>query len=121
VLDRLLTFDQGSVRLGEAALVPQSSLVSQQNLVWRNTLFDENDGCHIALGMAYAVCLDGGPEMNADERTAAGLNQSDTHVDCVIGSPELDIYGITEDGSEEPLLLRGEWASEAGPTPLATS
>jgi aminopeptidase len=113
VLDRLLTFDQGSVRLGEAALVPQSSLVSQQNLVWRNTLFDENDGCHIALGMAYAVCLDGGPEMNADERTAAGLNQSDTHVDCVIGSPELDIYGITEDGSEEPLLLGGEWAFDA--------
>jgi aminopeptidase len=109
-LDRLLEMDQGSVRLGEAALVPQSSLVAAQQLIWRNTLYDENDACHLALGRAYPIALAGGTEMSAGEQVAAGLNHSSIHVDLVVGSSELDVFGVAEGGAEEPLMVGGEWA-----------
>jgi aminopeptidase len=111
-LDRILGMDDGAVRLGEAALVPQSSLVAAQQLVWRNTLYDENDASHLALGRAYPICLEGGTAMSPDEQIAAGLNHSDVHVDFVVGSADLDVYGVTADGAEEPLLRRGEWVFE---------
>lgn len=109
-LDHILATDEGSRRLGEVALVPQSSLVARQGLVWRNTLFDENDACHVALGVGYSTSIPDGASMSVEERVAAGVNHSDTHVDFVVGSPELDILGVTADGNEEPLLIKGEWA-----------
>jgi aminopeptidase len=109
-LDLILDMDEGSVRLGEVALVPQSSLVAAQDLVWRHMLFDENDASHIALGDAYPVCFDGGAAMSRKEQLSVGLNHSDVHVDFVVGSPDLDIVGVSADGNEEPLLLHGEWA-----------
>jgi aminopeptidase len=112
-LDQLLATDEGAMRLGEAALVPQSSLVAAENLIWRNGLLDENDACHIAFGRAYPACVADGPAMSADERIAAGLNASDVHVDFVVGSTELDVVGVTADGDEEPLLIKGEWAFDA--------
>ena len=109
-LDQLLETDAGAMRLGEAALVPQSSLVAAQQLIWRNTLFDENDACHVALGRAYPANVAGGTTMSGTERAAAGLNGSDIHVDLVIGSSDLSITGLSADGREEPLLRAGEWA-----------
>jgi aminopeptidase len=62
VLDRILGTDEGSVRLGEAAMDPQSGAVAAEGLVWNNTLYDENDACHIAIGQSYATCYDGASE-----------------------------------------------------------
>lgn len=109
VLDQLLSADDGSARLGEAAMVPMSSAVAAEGLVWSNTLFDENDGCHIAIGRAYPVCLEGGAEMSEAEQVEAGLNQSSMHVDFVVGSEDLEVYGIRHDGGEEPIIVGGEW------------
>lgn len=72
-------------------------------------LFDENDACHIALGRSYPVCVDGGTDMDDEERLAAGLNHSGLHVDVVVGSTELDVLGVLEDGTEEAIIRAGEW------------
>lgn len=109
-LEQLLDTDEGSMRFGEAAMVPMSSAVAAEGLVWSNTLFDENDGCHIAIGRAYPTCIEGGTEMSRDAQIEAGLNFSTTHVDFVVGSAELDVYGVTGDGTEMPIIAAGEWA-----------
>lgn len=109
VLDRVLDADEGSAFFGEAAMVPQSGAVATEKLVWNNALFDENDACHIALGQSYPMCYQGGTDMTTEERLAAGLNQSALHVDFVVGSPELSVYGVREDGTEEPIIADGEW------------
>ena len=90
-------------------MVPMSSAVAAEGLIWNNTLYDENDGCHIAIGRAYPINIEGGPGMTVDELTEAGLNMSTTHVDFVVGSPELNVFGVTADGSEEPIISNGEW------------
>lgn len=109
VLDQLLTTDDGSVRFGECAMVPMSSAVAAEGLVWNNTLYDENDGCHIAVGRAYPINIEGGPKMTVDELAEAGLNMSSTHVDFVVGSAQLNVYGVTDDGTQEPIISNGEW------------
>jgi len=109
VLDQLLTTDEGSVRFGETAMVPMSSAVAAEELIWNNTLYDENDGCHIAIGRAYPISIDGGVEMTPDELVECGLNQSTTHVDFVVGSPDLNVYGVLESDDEEPIISNGEW------------
>ncbi len=109
VLRELLETDPGAGRLGEVALVPHSSPVSQSGLLFYNTLFDENAASHVALGSAYKFTLSGGDGMNADEFGRAGGNQSVVHVDFMIGSADLDVNGVLGDGTVEPLMRRGEW------------
>ncbi len=109
VLDQLLATDGGSMRFGECAMVPMSSAVAAEGLIWNNTLYDENDGCHIAIGRAYPINIEGGTAMSSTELEAAGLNQSTTHVDFVVGSPNLNVYGVTANGTEEPIITGGEW------------
>lgn len=109
VLDRILGTDEGSVRFGEAAMVPQSGTVAAEHLVWNNALFDENDACHIALGQSYPMCFEGAASMSAEERLEVGLNESTVHVDFVVGSADLSVYGVLEDGVEEPIISNGEW------------
>jgi aminopeptidase len=109
-LQRLLATDDGATRLGEVALVPHSSPISQSGLLFYNTLFDENAASHLALGRAYRFCAEGGTTMNDDEAQAVGLNDSLTHVDFMIGSSEMEIAGVREDGREEPVMRAGEWA-----------
>lgn len=108
-LQKVLGTDEGAVRFGEAAMVPQSGAVAAEKLVWNNALYDENDACHIALGQSYPMCFEGAADMSTEERVEAGLNQSTVHVDFVVGSPEVSVYGVLEDGSEEPIILDGEW------------
>ncbi|WP_077329420.1 aminopeptidase [Virgibacillus siamensis] len=109
-LKHLLDTDEGARRLGEVALVPHESPVSQSGLIFYNTLFDENASCHIALGKAYPTNLEGGASMNDEELDQHGVNDSLTHVDFMIGSEKLDIDGVLEDGSTEPVFRNGTWA-----------
>ncbi|CAM2882420.1 aminopeptidase [Paenibacillus sediminis] len=109
-LKRLVEMDEGSHYLGEVALVPHKSPISESNILFYNTLFDENASNHLAIGSAYAFCLEGGKAMSKEQLIASGLNTSLTHVDFMIGSGEMDIIGITKDGKEEPVFLKGNWA-----------
>ncbi|WP_078099675.1 aminopeptidase [Staphylococcus aureus] len=111
VLKDLINTDEGSRRLGEVVLVPDDSPISNRNTIFYNTLFDENAACHLAIGSAYAFNIQGGTEMNVEEKIASGLNDSNVHVDFMIGSSDLTIYGIFEDGSKELVFENGNWAS----------
>lgn len=110
VLKNLVATDEGSHYLGEVALVPFHSPISQSNILFYNTLFDENASNHLAIGSAYAFCIEGGKSMSPDELKAHGLNESITHVDFMIGSAQMDIDGITADGHTEPVFRNGNWA-----------
>ncbi|HCM89436.1 MULTISPECIES: aminopeptidase [Vagococcus] len=110
VLKKLLETDEGAKSLGEVALVPDSSQISQSGLTFFNTLFDENASNHLALGSAYAFNIQGGTEMSEEELIAAGLNRSQTHVDFMIGSNKMNIDGIKKDGTRVPVFRNGEWA-----------
>lgn len=110
VLRQLVETDAGAGRLGEIALVPHSSPISQSGLLFYNTLFDENAASHVALGSAYKFTLTGGDSMDDEEFERAGGNRSAIHVDFMIGSADLDVDGIGRDGRAEPLMRRGEWA-----------
>ncbi len=111
VLKDLINTDEGSRRLGEVALVPDDSPISNRNTIFYNTLFDENAACHLAIGSAYAFNIQGGTEMTVEEKIASGLNDSNVHVDFMIGSSDLTIYGIFEDSSKELVFENGNWAS----------
>ncbi|SDB81751.1 aminopeptidase II. Metallo peptidase. MEROPS family M29 [Pelagirhabdus alkalitolerans] len=109
-LKHLLETDEGAKRLGELALVPDASPISQSGLIFYNTLYDENASCHIALGKAYPTNIKGGSSMSDDELDQNNVNDSLTHVDFMIGSDELDIDGVTPDGKTEPVFRKGAWA-----------
>ncbi|RUS42424.1 aminopeptidase [Cohnella sp. AR92] len=109
-LKAMLDLDNNSRYLGEAALVPHQSPISESNIIFFNTLFDENASNHLALGNAYPTCVEGGPAMTREELIEAGLNQSILHVDFMVGSAEMDIDGITADGKIEPVFRQGNWA-----------
>ncbi|WP_134701743.1 aminopeptidase [Ammoniphilus sp. YIM 78166] len=110
VLKRLIETDEGSHYLGEVALVPHDSPISRKNLIFYNTLFDENASNHLAIGNSYAFCLEGGKTMSKEELEQHGLNQSLTHVDFMIGSESMNIDGETADGKREPIFRNGNWA-----------
>jgi len=110
ILKQLVATDEGSHFLGEVALVPYNSPISQSNILFFNTLFDENASNHLAIGSAYSFCLEGGKKMSKEELEAHGLNESITHVDFMIGSAEMNIDGIKEDGTAEPVFRNGDWA-----------
>ncbi|MCB0117485.1 MAG: aminopeptidase [Anaerolineales bacterium] len=109
-LQKLIEMDEGSQRLGEVALVPASSPIGKRGHLFYNTLFDENASCHIAIGRAYRFTIAGGTELDDQEFIAAGGNVSLNHVDFMVGSPQMDIDGITKDGRHEPVMRQGEWA-----------
>lgn len=110
VLAKLLATDEGANYLGEVALVPDPSPISQSGITFYNTLFDENASNHLAFGSAYAFNLAGGTEMTEAQLEAAGLNRSQTHVDFMIGSAKMNIDGIRKDGSIVPIFRNGDWA-----------
>ena len=110
VLTKVLDSDEGARRLGEVALVPHSSPISQTGLLFYNTLFDENAACHIALGQCYSKCFSGEVELNPDQIAARGGNSSMIHIDWMIGSDKIDIDGVHLDGKRVPVFRQGEWA-----------
>ena len=114
VLCSIVEADEGSCRLGECALVAKDTPIRQSGLLFFNALYDENASCHLALGKGFPECVEGGLEMSSDELASHGVNTSMTHVDFMIGSDDLEIVGVTEDGEEVPVFLEGRWAwSEA--------
>ena len=110
VLKDLLDLDEGAKRLGEVALVPHDSPISNSNIIFYNTLFDENASCHFALGKAYPTNLKGGPDMKEEELDKAGVNDSLTHVDFMVGTEDLSIIGETRDGEKVKVFENGNWA-----------
>ncbi len=110
VLQRLIDTDEGAKHLGEVALVPHASPISESNILFYNTLFDENASNHFALGSAYSFCLEGGKTMAKEDLESHGLNQSITHVDFMVGSEEMNIDGVLEDGTTEAVFRNGNWA-----------
>ncbi|MBP2628850.1 MAG: peptidase aminopeptidase [Firmicutes bacterium] len=110
VLKKLIETDEGSCYLGEVALVPYDSPISNAKILYFNTLFDENASCHLALGKAYPICIKNGETMNKEQMEKAGVNDSLTHVDFMIGTQDLEIIGITSAGVEIPVFKTGNFA-----------
>lgn len=109
VLEKVLDTDEGARRLGEVALVPHSSPISQSGLLFYNTLFDENAASHIALGQCYSKCFRNGALMSPEAIATAGGNKSFIHIDWMIGSGAIDVDGVHADGTVEPVMRKGEW------------
>ncbi|MCK5635655.1 MAG: aminopeptidase, partial [Anaerolineales bacterium] len=109
-LQKILKTDEGANRLGEVALVPHSSPISKLGLLFYNILIDENASNHIALGRAYRFGVEGGEVMSDTEFKGIGGNNSALHIDCMIGSEDMDVDGLTSAGLSEPLMRKGEWA-----------
>ncbi|WP_234124835.1 aminopeptidase [Clostridium hydrogenum] len=109
-LKSLIETDDGSHYLGEVALVPYDSPISNSNILFYNTLFDENASCHLALGKAYPTCIKDGEKMPEEELKTSGANDSITHEDFMVGTSDLSIIGITEDGKEVTVFENGNFA-----------
>ena len=109
VLQQLVDTDEAAGRLGEVALVPQTSPIAQSGRLFYNTLFDENAASHVALGTAYKFTLEGADTMTDEQFLRAGGNRSAVHVDFMIGSSALDVDGILTGDQAEPLMRRGDW------------
>jgi aminopeptidase len=109
ILQSMISTDDGAGRLGEVALVPHSSPIASSGLLFWNTLFDENAASHIALGQAYSTCIRGGENMEPSALSRKGANESLIHVDWMIGSAAMNVDGIAQDRTAEPIMRRGEW------------
>lgn len=110
LLNEMITADEGAAYLGEVALVPHHSPISDSNILFYNTLFDENASNHLAIGDSYPTCYEGARDLERNQLAAIGLNTSIVHEDFMIGSDNMDIDGITADGSKEPIFRNGNWA-----------
>lgn len=106
----MIAMDDGASMLGECALVPYNSPIRESGILFYNTLFDENASCHLALGDGYSSCLEDFEKYTLEETRALGVNESMIHEDFMIGTPDLCITGITEDGREVPIFVNGDWA-----------
>ena len=111
VLQKVLKSDEGASRIGEVALVPHSSPISQSGIIFYNTLFDENAASHIALGQCYSKCFKGELDLSKEEISKRGGNSSMIHIDWMIGSDQIDVDGIDHSGNSVPIFRQGEWVS----------
>lgn len=109
-IKKLVFENDGATGLGEVALVPDPSPISQSGITFFSTLFDENASNHLAIGAAYPTTIEGGKDMSEEELKEHGMNISDTHVDFMIGSDKMDIDGIKADGTRIPIFRNGDWA-----------
>jgi len=111
VLQKVLKSDEGASRIGEVALVPHSSPISQSGIIFYNTLFDENAASHIALGQCYSKCFKGDSDLSKEEISKRGGNSSMIHIDWMIGSDQIDVDGIDQTGNQVPIFRKGEWVN----------
>ncbi|MBU3099081.1 MULTISPECIES: aminopeptidase [Clostridium] len=110
ILKSIIETDEGSCYLGEVALVPYDSPISNSNILFYNTLFDENASCHLALGKAYPVCIKNGENLSNEELSGLEVNDSFVHEDFMVGTEDLQIIGITADGKEVSVFENGNFA-----------
>jgi len=109
-LKGLIETDEGSHYLGEVALVPYDSPISNSKILFFNTLFDENASCHLAIGKAYPICIENGDKLTKEEMEEKGVNDSLTHVDFMFGTSDLTIDGVTKDGKVVQVFKNGNYA-----------
>lgn len=109
-LKNLVSIDEGAKYLGEIALVPFDSPISNLGILFYNTLFDENASCHLAIGQAYSSCIQNGDKLSSEEMEEVGMNDSLTHVDFMFGTSDLSIVGYEENGNCENIFINGNWA-----------
>ena len=107
ILDAIIESDENGRFLGEVAIVPYDTPISRQGIIYYNTLFDENAGCHTAVGNAYSKCLEGGLQMSPEELEASGLNICKFHEDCIFGTKETKIVGTTYEGEDVTIFEHG--------------
>ncbi|MFX1457258.1 MAG: aminopeptidase, partial [Promethearchaeota archaeon] len=110
VIKKTIELDEGARRLGEIALVPCSSPISKTGLLFYNIIIDENASSHIAIGGGFRSSLKNGDSLNDEEFQTAGGNESIIHIDFMIGSKDMNVDGIEENGTAEPVMRNGEWA-----------
>jgi len=110
LLCEMISMDEGAAYLGECALVPYSSPIRESGILFYNTLFDENAACHLAIGRGFSNCLRDYEKYTEEEARALGINDSMTHVDFMIGTKDLSIVAVTNDGKEVQIFKDGEWA-----------
>ena len=110
VLKQMLESDEGAKYLGEVAFVPYNSPISNSKLIFFNTLFDENAACHLAFGRAYESCVKDADKYSEEELEKIGVNNSVIHVDFMIGTSDLEVTGINENGETIQIFSNGNWA-----------
>ena len=110
VLRSILEMDEGAKYLGECALVPHDSPISNLRILFYNTLYDENASCHLAVGSGISEAIEGGMSKSREELLQVGINDSLTHVDFMFGTADLSITGIRPDGTRVPVFQNGNWA-----------
>jgi aminopeptidase len=110
LLRTMITMDEGAAYLGECALVPYDSPICNSGVTFYNTLFDENACCHLALGYGFSNCIKNYETYTLAECREKGINDSIIHVDFMIGSADLSIDAVTEDGKTVAIFRDGNWA-----------
>lgn len=108
-LKSIIEFDEGSPFLGEVALISNDSPISNSNILFLNTLFDENASCHLALGMAFPMNVKGGSNLSREELSKIGCNYSMSHTDFMFGSPDMSVIGIKKDGTKVTVFEQGNF------------
>lgn len=109
VLKSILETDEGSSYLGEIALVPYNSPISNLKILFYNTLFDENASCHFALGRAYPSCIENGDKYTKEEFIKSGGNFSLEHVDFMVGTKDLEITAEDKNGNKIQIFKNGNF------------
>ena len=110
LLQQMITMDEGAAYLGECALVPYHSPISQSGLTFFETLFDENASCHLAMGAGYSNTVKDYDKYTLEQLHEMGVNDSMIHVDFMIGTEDLSVIAHTSDGRSVPLFENGDWA-----------
>ncbi|MFZ5351986.1 MAG: aminopeptidase [Bacillota bacterium] len=108
-LKEMISIDEGASYLGEIALVPVDSPISNMGILFYNTLFDENASSHVAIGNAYPTNIKGGENMSREELDELGANYSLTHIDFMIGTDDMTVTGMTHDGVEVAIMKDGNF------------
>ncbi len=109
VLKGIMATDEGASYLGEVALVDYSSPISKTNILFKNTLYDENASCHLALGASFAECIKCGLTKTNEELLDMGLNYSHEHVDFFIGTSDLEVKALLPNGEEVVIIKAGDF------------
>ena len=108
-LESIINFDENAGYIGEVALISHDSPISNTNILFYNTLFDENASCHLALGRAYPMNIKDGIGADVKDLEPKGYNNSMTHVDFMFGSSDMEITGLTQDGKEVKVFVKGNF------------
>ena len=112
LLEHMIAMDEGAAQIGELALIPNDSPISNLGILFYNTLFDENASCHIALGLGFPNVIKDYDKYTLDEIHDKGVNDSVIHVDFMVGDATMNIDGITPDGEVIPVFRNGNWTEK---------